>query len=337
MHNFKFKSVDFLVTFILGLIAWKLINWGIINAEFHSYDICKSIDFRGACWAFISEKWRIIVFGRYPFDEQWRSLFAAILLICSVSVPALYRRFNIKIVILSIVLYLSAILLLIGGIFGLKPVDTELIGGISLTLLFSITGIVISFPIAILLALGRLSNISVIKAFCSVFVEVVRGFPFIAILFIVAFMFPLLVPLETNLDLITRITLGIIIFTSAYQAEVIRGGILSITKNQLESAESLGLGYWKTQYLVILPQALRNVVPSMFNNLAALFKDVSLVSVVGLFDIFGGLQIALTDPKWRSFYLEGFMFVGAIYWIFLGIMSKYSASLEKVNYLKNEK
>jgi general L-amino acid transport system permease protein len=337
MHNFKFKPIDFLVAFFLGLIAWKLINWGIINAEFYSYDICKSIDFRGACWAFISEKWRIIVFGRYPFDEQWRSLFAAILLICSVSVPALYRRLNIKIVILSIVLYLSAILLLIGGIFGLTLVDTELIGGISLTLLLSITGIVISFPIAILLALGRLSNISVIKAFCSVFVEVVRGVPFIAILFIVAFMFPLLVPLETNLDLITRITLGIIIFTSAYQAEVIRGGILGITKNQLESAESLGLGYWKIQYLIILPQALRNVVPSMFNNLAALFKDVSLVSVVGLFDIFGGLQTALTDPKWRSFYLEGFIFVGAIYWMFLGIMSKYSASLEKINYLKNEK
>lgn len=337
MNNYKFKLIDVLLAFFLVLVAWKLINWGIINAEFYSYDICKSVDFQGACWAFISEKWRIIVFGRYPFDEQWRSLFASILLICSVSVPALYKRFDTKIVIISLILYLSSILILIGGIFGLKPVDTELIGGISLTLLFSITGIVISFPIAILLALGRLSRISVIKAFCSVFVEVVRGVPFIAILFIVAFMFPLLLPPEINLDLITRITLGIIIFTSAYQAEVIRGGILGITKNQLESAESLGLGYWKTQYIIILPQALRNVVPSMFNNLAALFKDVSLVSIIGLFDIFGGLHIALTDAKWRSFYLEGFIFVGAIYWTFLGIMSKYSASLEKVNYLKNEK
>jgi general L-amino acid transport system permease protein len=222
------------------------------------------------------------------------------------------------------------LLLLKGGLFGLANVDTPRWGGLPLTLMLTVFGLGGAFPLAVLLALGRSGRWPVVRSLCAVFIEIVRGVPLVAVLFMAAFLFPLFMPKGWDFPSLLRVLVGIILFAGAYMAEVIRGGLLAIPKGQAEAAQSLGLSYWQVQLSVVLPQALRKVLPALMNSAIALFKDTSLVIIVGLFELTGALGLAVDgDPRWRPFALDGYLFIAVIYWIGCFAMSRYSRSLER--------
>ena len=212
---------------------------------------------------------------------------------------------------------------------GLAPVETEKWGGLPLTLILSANGIVFSFPLAVLLALGRASELPAIRALCITFIELVRGVPLITVLFMASLMIPLFLPSGFDIDKLLRAQIGFILFAAAYEAEVIRGGLQAVPKGQYEAADALGLGYWHKTGLIILPQALRVVIPPMVNTFIGFFKDTSLVIIIGLFDFLGAIRLAASDADWRSFYVEGLMFAALVYFAFCYAMASYARHLER--------
>jgi general L-amino acid transport system permease protein len=208
-------------------------------------------------------------------------------------------------------------------------VDTDLWGGLPLTLLLSSVSIVLAFPLALLLALGRRSALPAIRSLCTVYVELVRGVPLISVLFMASFMFPLFMPEGMNIDKLLRVLAGISLFAAAYMAEVIRGGLQAIPQGQLEGAATLGLSYWQTQRLIVLPQALALVVPGLMNNFIGIFKDTSLVTIVSLYELTGAMGLALnSDADWRPYKIEAYLFIALIYFVFCFAMSRYSQWVE---------
>lgn len=319
---------------ILGAIlfwaGWHLFDWAILNAVFRpDAAACHALEGTGACWGVVAEKYRVIFFGRYPVDEQWRSLIAIFLMLGLLGISTVKRFQNRRLPVIWLVGLALFILLLKGGVFGLENVDTPRWGGLPLTLILTVFGLGGAFPLAVLLALGRNGRLPVVRSLCTVFIEIVRGVPLIAVLFMAAFLFPLFMPKGWEFPSLLRVLVGIILFAGAYMAEVIRGGLLAVPKGQTEAAQALGLSYWQMQLTVILPQTLRNVLPSLMNSAIALFKDTSLVIIVGLFELTGALGLAVDgDPKWRAFALDGYLFIALIYWIGCFMLSRYSRSLE---------
>ena len=213
---------------------------------------------------------------------------------------------------------------------GLAKVETDRWGGLPLTLLLASLSIVMAFPIALVVALGRRSNLPAIRSFCTIYVELVRGVPLISVLFMASFMFPLFMPQGVTLDVLVRVIAGITLFAAAYMAEIIRGGLQAIPKGQLEAADTLGLSYWQTQRKIVLPQALAMVVPSIMNNFISIFKDTSLVTIVSMYELTGALSLALnSDVNWRPFKIEAYLFITVIYFLFCFAMSRYSLWVEK--------
>ena len=213
---------------------------------------------------------------------------------------------------------------------GLTPVETDRWGGLPLTLLLSTLSIAMAFPLALLVALGRRSNLPAIRTICTLYVELIRGVPLISVLFMASFMFPLFMPQGVKIDVLLRVLVGITLFAAAYMAEVIRGGLQAIPKGQVEAAASLGLSYWQTQRKIVLPQALAMVVPGIMNNFIAIFKDTSLVTIVSLYELTGSLGLALnSDADWRPFKIEGYLFIALIYFAFCFAMSRYSLWVER--------
>lgn len=208
-------------------------------------------------------------------------------------------------------------------------VETRLWGGLFLTLVIAAVGIVGSLPLGVLLALGRRSALPVVRAICVAFIEVWRGVPLITVLFMASNMFPLFMPEGVNFDKLLRALLGVTIFASAYMAEVVRGGLQAIPAGQYEAAAALGLGYWRATGLVVLPQALRIVIPGIVNNFIGLFKDTTLVLIIGLFDFLGMAQAASSNTNWLGFAIEGYVFTGFGFWVFCFGMSRYSQHLER--------
>lgn len=317
---------------LLGLLAWTLwhlLPWGVFNAVYTpDLQACREARGHGACWGVVAEKWRLILFGRYPFEELWRPVAASIIMISACIAISRRQWWSPLLFLASTLAIAAAVMLMIGGFAGLPFVPTERLGGLALTLLLAIIGNLLSLPLAILLALGRTSDLPLIKAVCAGFIELVRGVPLVTVLFMASFMFPLFMPQGMSPDVLLRVALGLIFFSAAYQAEVIRGGLNSVGSGQIEAAKALGMGYWLMQSKIVLPQALRAVVPPLVNSFIALFKDTSLVTIVSLFELFGSLRLALADPEWRPFFIEGFAFVALIYWVFCSAMSKYSRRLE---------
>ncbi len=219
--------------------------------------------------------------------------------------------------------------LFVGDIFGLPYVDTHQWGGMFLTLVIAGIGIATSLPIGILLALGRRDSMPVIKTLCICFIELIRGVPLISVLFMASVMLPLLLPEGTHFDKLLRALIGVALFYAAYMAEVVRGGLAAIPKGQYEAAQALGWGYWKMMGLIILPQALRLVIPGIVNTFLGLFKDTTLVAVIGLMDMLGIVKAALADTEWLGFPKEAYIFAALTYWVFCFSMSRYSMSLEK--------
>ena len=220
--------------------------------------------------------------------------------------------------------------LMYGNVLGLSKVETDRWGGLPLTLLLASLSIAMAFPIALVVALGRRSNLPAIRSACTIYVELVRGVPLISVLFMASFMFPLFMPQGTTIDVLIRVLAGITLFAAAYMAEVIRGGLQAIPKGQIEAAATLGLSYWQTQRKIVLPQALALVVPGIMNNFISIFKDTSLVTIVSLYELTGALGLALnSDADWRPFKIEGYLFIALIYFVFCFSMSRYSLWVEK--------
>jgi len=314
--------------------VWALIDWGVLDAVWSAPDgrTCRMMESAsGACWAFIGQWYRFILFGRYPFTEQWRPLLVAMLFVALVLASCdrrLWRR-GPMLGGLWLVGLLVCLGLMRGGVLGLAPVGTDLWNGLPLTLFLAVIGLAGAFPLAVLLALGRRSSMPTIRALCVGYIELVRGVPIITVLFMASVMLPLFLPSGVNIDNLLRALAGLILFYAAYLAEVIRGGLQAIPRGQYEAADALGLSYWEKTRLVVLPQALAIAIPPLVNTFISAFKDTTLVTIVGLFDLLTTASNAITDPAWRGFYVEAYVFVAAIYFVFCFFMSRYSRSLER--------
>ncbi len=315
--------------YILYLLIPPIVEWGIINAtwEGSSKAACTA---GGACWAFINVYFEQFMYGLYPSQETWRINLAVILIVLLIGMFAI-KAINKLFLSLTILLVypVVAYFLFAGGVFGLEVVETSRWGGLFLTVLLGVVGIVASFPLGALLALGRRSNMPVAKSVSLVFIETIRAVPLITILFMASVMIPLFLPEGLNFNKLLRVLIGITLFSSAYMAEVIRGGLQAIPKGQYEAADAMGLTYWQSMILVILPQALKLVIPGIVNSFISLFKDTTLVYIVGMFDFLGRIQAANHDSNWLGTTVEGYAFAAIVYWAFCFGMSRYSMALER--------
>ncbi|MBL8335044.1 MAG: amino acid ABC transporter permease [Rubrivivax sp.] len=321
-------ALTVVVLAVLALLVPKLLSWGVLQAVFAADNVaCREAHGTGACWGVVAEKGRLIVFGRYPFEEQWRPTLACLLLGLVLVASGMRRFWNLGLVAAWAVALGGFLLLMRGGMAGLTLVETDRWGGLPLTLLLSVVSLVVSFPLAILVALGRQSHLPAIRTLCVLYVELIRGVPLISVLFMASFVLPLFMP-NGRMDVLLRVLIGMTLFSAAYLAEVIRGGLQAIPKGQVEAAQSIGLSYWQMQRKIVLPQALRMVVPAIVNTFIGAFKDTSLVTIVSLYDLTGAVQLALGDADWRKFFLEGQLFAAAIYFVACFAMSRYSRWLE---------
>jgi general L-amino acid transport system permease protein len=287
----------------------------------------------GACWPFVKAKFTQFMYGFYPESEQWRVNVAyalgAILLVPLLIPSAPFKALNA--LAFFGVFPVLAFFLLTGGVFGLPHVETRLWGGLLVTLVISFTGIILSLPLGILLALGRRSEFPIVRTFCIIFIEFWRGVPLITVLFFATYMLPFFLPTDWRIDGLARVLIGVVLFAGAYMAEVVRGGLQAIPRGQFEGAMALGLGYWRMMGLVILPQALRLVIPGLVNSFIALFKDTTLVLIVAIFDLLGQLRAAFADPSWATpvTLFTGFAFAGIIYFVVSFGMSRYALFVER--------
>ncbi len=315
---------------VLLSVVPQLLSWALWRAAWlPNFEACR-VDGVGACWGVVAEKYRFILFGRYPYEEQWRPLVATGLML-ALLVGSCSRAFWKSWLLVAWALVLAAFFaLMYGNVLGLSKIETDRWGGLPLTILLASLSMVLAFPIAMAVALGRRSNLPAIRTFCTIYVELIRGVPLVSVLFMASFMFPLFMPQGFSIDVLIRVLVGITLFAAAYMAEVIRGGLQAIPKGQLEAAATLGLSYWQTQVKIVLPQALAMVVPSIMNNFIGLFKDTSLVTIVSLYELTGALSLAVnSDANWRPFKIEGYLFIALIYFAFCFSMSRYSIWVEK--------
>jgi general L-amino acid transport system permease protein len=332
-ENLFSNWVNSLFTVLLIYLLWKtippIIDWAFLDAVWRADPkACRETE--GACWGLITEKHRFILFGTYPYEQHWRPGLASILLV-GLWVFSAIRRFWKWWLALVWLGGLSLIgLLMWGGVLGMPYVENERWGGLILTLLLSTFGVAIAFPLSILLALGRRSDMPMIRALSVGYIELIRGVPLISVLFMASVMLPLFLPSGVTIDKLVRAQVAIVMFAAAYLAEVIRGGLQAIPRGQYDAAHALALPYWRRTFLIILPQALRISVPPLVNTLIALFKDTSLVLIIGLFDLLSTVKISLTEPAWNGFGIEAYVFASLVYFVFCYAMSRYSRSFEHV-------
>ena len=331
-QNFFGSWVSTLFTLLLLYLLWRglppIIDWAFLDAVWRpDAKACREAE--GACWGFIAEKHRFILFGTYPYEQHWRPGLASVILI-GLWVFSAIRLFWKWWLLIVWVLGLTLIgTLMWGGILGLPYVENERWGGLILTLLLSTFGVALAFPLSILLALGRRSDMPVIRALCVGYIELIRGVPLISVLFMASVMLPLFLPSGVTIDKMVRAQLAIVMFAAAYLAEVVRGGLQAIPRGQYDAAHALALPYWRRTWLIILPQALRISVPPLVNTFIALFKDTSLVLIIGLFDLLSTIKISLTEPAWNGFGIEAYVFASLVYFAFCFAMSRYSKSFER--------
>jgi general L-amino acid transport system permease protein len=338
-----FSSVGNATLTVLGVLAlaalaWPTVRFLLIDAVWHGTERTDCLPERvghevGACWPFIAAKFDQLMYGFYPADQRWRVNLVyglGALALAPLLVPRVpYKSLNAAL--FFGVFPVVAAVLLLGGMLGLQEVETRLWGGLLVTLVISYAGIVGSLPLGILLALGRRSELPVVRSASVVFIEFWRGVPLITVLFFATYMLPLFLPGNWKIDGLLRVLIGVILFSAAYLAEVVRAGLQAIPRGQSEGAMALGLGYWRMMGLVILPQALRLVIPGLVNSFIALFKDTTLVLIVAIFDLLGQLRAAFSDPNWATpvTLFTGFAFAGMIYFVVSFAMSRYAMFTER--------
>ena len=328
-NNFN-AFLTLLTLFILIKSIPPLLNWFILDANFvgNTKEDCTG---DGACWVFIKVWFNRFMYGLYPDAEQWR-INTAFLILFSIVGVSFFVSAKLKKYFILFLIFIYPFLgieLISGGGFGLKYVETAAWGGLSLTFIISAFAILFCFPIGVFLALGRRSSLPAIRYISIGFIELWRGVPLITVLFMSAVMFPMFLPDGTFIDKLIRVLIAITLFEAAYMAEVVRGGLQALPKGQYEAAKSLGMGYWRMNVLIILPQALKLVIPGIANTLLALVKDTPLIFVVGLMELAGMIGLAKTNPKWLGMAMEGYVFAGLVFWVICYAMSRYSQNLEK--------
>ena len=334
--NNNFNSSNFnallslLVIFSLIRFIPPLLNWFIFYADFMgaTKEDCTSC---GACWVFVTVWLNRFVYGMYPDVEQWRinSAFFILFILVGSSFFVSYKFKKYLLIFLLFVYPFIGFKLISGGDFGLKYIETGAWGGLSLTFIVSAFALILCFPIGMFLALGRRSKLPAIRYSSIGFIELWRGVPLITVLFMSAVMFPMFLPDGTYIDKLIRVLFAITLFEAAYMAEVIRGGLQALPKGQYEAAKSLGMGYWRMHFLIVLPQALKLVIPGIANTFLALVKDTPLIFVVGLLELAGMVNLAKTNPEWLGMAMEGYVFAGLVFWVICYAMSRYSQNLEK--------
>ena len=322
-----------LMLYLLAVTIKPAIEWALVDATWTAENGqgCRGLGGQqlGACWAFVGEKLRFILFGRFPYDQQWRPLLVVVIFIAMILASCDRRLWGRRLLLLWLVGLGAVGVLMWGGAFGLSYVDTLLWSGLPLTLILAVVGMLFGFPLGVLLALGRRSELPAVRAICIAYIELVRGVPLITVLFMASVMLPLFLPTGFTIDKLLRAQVAFILFSAAYLAEIVRGGLQAIPKGQFEAADSLGLGYWQRTRLIVLPQALSLVIPPLVNTFIGTFKDTSLVIIIGLFDLLGTVNAALADANWQGFSAEAYIFAGAIYFFFCFFMSRYSLMLER--------
>ncbi len=331
-----------LATVVFGalIIYWAVgfFSWAVLHAVWTvpqgaggpDTTACRDAKGVGACWAVIGDKYRLMLFGRYPYEEQWRQALV-IALFVGLYVVSGWRRFWRRELLLVWVGVLAAIgVLMWGGVAGLAFVSQDQWGGLPLTLILATFGLAFAFPLSVAVALGRRSkHLPAVKALCVLYVELIRGVPLITLLFMASVMFPLFLPDGMNVDKLLRAQVAIILFAGAYLAEVVRGGLQALPKGQFEAADALGLSYWKKTAFIILPQALRLVIPPLVNTFIGFFKDTSLVLIIGLFDLLAAGKVAVSEPAWTAYSTEVYLVLAAVYFVFCYTMARYSRGLER--------
>ncbi len=309
----------------------SFLDWALFDAAFtgDSRKDCEAIA-SGACWAFIDERFSLFIYGFYPEPERWRVNVAFVLLLVTLFFvlydKAPMRKYGLW---YAVAFPFIAGWLLVGDGTILTKVSTDQFGGIMLTLVIGVTGIAFSLPLGILLALGRYSNLPAVKMLCVCFIEFIRGVPLITLLFVASTMLNYFLPPGTQFDLVLRVLIMVTLFSAAYIAEVIRGGLQAIPKGQFEAADSLGLKYWSAMRLIVLPQALKISIPGIVNTFIGLYKDTTLVIVIGLLDPLGIGRASLADIKWGGLAEEVYVFIAIFFFLCCFSMSRYSLYLEK--------
>lgn len=324
--------VNSIITLAILYILWKVVppfvNWAFIESMWTSTGAeCQQAD--GACWSVIYANFRFIIFGFFPHDQQWRPLVAMILLVTLLLCSQNRNNWKKSLAYAWIIGLVTMGLLMKGGVPGLPPIESSQWSGLPLTMLLSVFGMVAAYPLGIVLALGRRSTMPAIKSLCVVYIELIRGVPLISLLFMSSVMFPLFLPEGLTINKILRAQIAIILFTAAYIAEVVRGGLQAIPKGQYEAAEAIGLNYYMKMRLIILPQALKVVIPPTVGVLISAFKDTSLVVIIALYDLLKTTQSTISNPKWMGFSAEAYIFIALIYFVCCYAMSSYSRRLER--------
>ncbi|MBM4339820.1 MAG: amino acid ABC transporter permease [Deltaproteobacteria bacterium] len=329
LFNGMLNSILTILTlFLLWQFVPPLFRWAFIDSAWHTTgQACR--DAAGACWSVISINYRFILFGFYPYEEQWRPFLAMLILFGLLFYTRDRTRWKKPLAYAWIIGLFLMGFLMIGGLFGLKPIESTQWGGLPLTLLLSVFGLTVAYPLGVILALGRRSKMPGIKVLCIIYIELIRGVPLISLLFMSSIILPLFLPEGITINKILRAQVAIIMFTAAYIAEVVRGGLQGMSRGQYEAAESIGLNYYLTMRLVILPQALKIVIPPTVSQLISAFKDTSLVVIIALFDVLKTTQSVLSNPEWMGFSREAYVFLAVLYFLGCFSMSNYSRKLEK--------
>lgn len=319
------------ILYLAGKTLPPLIEWAFVRAVWSPQNagLCREAIGHGACWALVADKYRFMLFGTFPAEAHWRPALAIAILIALYALSGLRLARRSRLISLWLAGLTAIGALMWGGLFGLSYVENERWGGLTLTLLLASFGIGFAFPLSILLALGRRSEMPLVRWLCVGYIELIRGVPLISVLFMASVMLPLFLPAGVSIDKLLRAQLAMILFAAAYLAEVVRGGLQAIPRQQVEAAQALGHNYWQRTWHIILPQALRIAIPPLVNTFIGFFKDTSLVVIIGLFDFLTTIKVALTEPAWSGFGVEAYLFAALGYFVFCYPMSRYSQALER--------
>jgi general L-amino acid transport system permease protein len=303
-------------------------KWAFVDSVWFTHsDACKTCV--GACWSIVTQNLRFILFGFYPYELQWRPFLSLILFVLLIFYSSRRAHWKKSLFYFWGITLVAIGLLMKGGLFGLASVETTKWSGLPITLLLSVFTMIVAYPLGVIMALCRRSKLPIIKALSIVYIEVIRGVPLISLLFMSAVMFPLFMPEGLTVDKLIRASVALTMFTSAYIAEVVRGGLQGMSRGQYEAAESLGLNYFQTMRLIILPQALKMVIPPTVGILVAAFKDTSLLVIIAVYDLLKTTQTVLSDPLWMGFSAEAYLFISIFYFAGCFSLSSFSRKLEK--------
>ncbi len=325
------------VTLVCALLAawvlWNLANWAFFDAIFRldGREECRAQGHGGgACWSFVTNRWRIILFGLYPFEEQWRSALACIVMVVVAVLSCVpYFWSARRLPVLWVVGFAIFYVLMRGGYFGLTPVSEQNWGGLSLTVFIFSAVCLLGMPLSIIFALLRRSELPWISRTMALVIDVIRSLPLLSIMFTFAIVLPFMLPEWAITDKLYRVIIGYSLFFACYQAEIIRGGMQAIPAGQEEAAKALGMGYWHRIGYIVLPQAFRNALPPTINQFVITFKETSLVTIIGFFDIMASGRAASGNADWSFATIEMYVFVGLLFFVFVFSLSRYGAYLER--------